>query len=173
MVGSIAMAHTTVPETYGAIMSASMAPYLGTDFETLKHAYRKDGYLYSAVEEALNGVGVHSFGFFCEGFNGIGTKVAVNQPAAIGVDKGVVVRVPAMDVHALGPLVLGYRTSTLSYSDTYTAIQTGVVDGWHSRSPESELPVLPRCGELFLLLHDEPGSHADLYQQGYLRVSAA
>ena len=66
MVGSIAMAHTTVPETYGAIMSASMAPYLGTDFETLKHAYRKDGYLYSAVEEALNGVGVHSFGFFCE-----------------------------------------------------------------------------------------------------------
>ena len=135
MVGSIAMAHTTVPETYGAIMSASMAPYLGTDFETLKHAYRKDGYLYSAVEEALNGVGVHSFGFFCEGFNGIGTKVAVNQPAAIGVDKGVVVRVPAMDVHALGPLVLGYRTSTLSYSDTYTAIQTGVVDGWHSGPP--------------------------------------
>lgn len=135
MVGSIDMAHITVPETYGAVMTASMTPYLATDFESLKKVFSKDGYLYGEVEKTLQPLGVHSFGFFCEGFNGVGVNKALADPAGVGSDKGVTVRVPGMDVHALAPKALGFRTSTISYSDTYTAIQTGVVDGWHAGPP--------------------------------------
>lgn len=135
MVGSIDMAHITVPETYGAVMTASMTPYLATDFDSLKKVYSKDGFLYGEVEKTLQPLGVHSFGFFCEGFNGVGVNKALTDPAGIGSDKGVTVRVPGMDVHALAPKALGFRTSTISYSDTYTAIQTGVVEGWHAGPP--------------------------------------
>lgn len=135
MVGSIEMAHTSIPETYGAVMAASMNPYLGTDFDTLKKAYRKDGFLYSQVSDAMNSVGVHTFGFFCEGFNGVATNKEINAPAEVGVDKGVIVRVPTLDTFTLPIQLLGFRTSTIAYADTYTAIQTGVVDGWHGGPP--------------------------------------
>lgn len=135
MVGSIAMAHTSVPETYGTVMAASMCPYVGTDFETLRKAYRKDGYLYNTVSLAMSNVGIKTFGFFCEGFNGVGTDVEVNNPASVGVDKGVIVRIPALDTFSLPMKTLGFRTSTIAYADTYTAIQTGVVDGWHGGPP--------------------------------------
>lgn len=130
MVGSIDMAHTTPVETYNSKMSASMLPYLGSSYEELSRMYDPDNYLFQQISEAQDKIGLHFLGFFCEGFNGFGMKTALKDPATPGTDKGVVVRSPGATIYSKGAKGLGFRTSSIAYSDTYTAIQTGVVDGW-------------------------------------------
>ncbi|NMA49175.1 MAG: TRAP transporter substrate-binding protein DctP [Tissierellia bacterium] len=130
MVGSIDMAHITAVETYDARMSGSMLPYLGSNYEELKKAYDPNNYLYKTVFESAQELGIRTFGFFCEGFSGVGVNKPLENANIPNADKGVVVRVPGLDNFAVGITELGFRTSTIAYSDTYTSIQTGVVDGW-------------------------------------------
>ena len=90
MMGTIDMAHTTAVETYDARMSGSMLPYLGSSFEELAKAYDHDYYLYTTVSEVALGLGFRTFGFYCEGFTGVGTSYAVSDPATPGVKKGAI-----------------------------------------------------------------------------------
>lgn len=135
MMGTIDMAHTTAVETYDARMSGSMLPYLGSSFEELAVAYDHDNYLYKTVFEVAQGLGIRTFGFYCEGFTGVGTSYAVNDPATPGAKKGAIVRVPGLDNFALAAKDLGFDGSTIAYADTYTAIQTGTVAGWVGGPP--------------------------------------
>lgn len=130
MVGTIDMAHTTSVETYDSRMTASMLPYLASGYDELKVAYAPDNYLYQQVYEAGQSLGIHVFGFFCEGFNGVGTTKELAAPGDPNSDKGVMLRTPMLDVYSLSAQALGFRTSSMPYSDTYTALQTSVVDGW-------------------------------------------
>lgn len=135
IMGTIDMAHTSMVETYDARMSGSMLPYLGSNFEELGVAYDPDNYLYKTVFEIGKGIGIHTFGFYCEGFSGIGTGPEVTDPAIPGAEKTAIVRVPGLDAFALPARALGYTTSTIAYSDTYTAIQTNTVQGWVGGPP--------------------------------------
>jgi len=130
MLGTIEMAHISPVESYDNRVSATMIPYLGTDYETLLRAYRRDGYLFSQVEEALGHLDIRLMGIFCEGYNGVGTTTPIQNAATVGADKGVIIRSPMMDTYALDLMNLGFRVSSMPFSDTYTAAQTGVVQGW-------------------------------------------
>ncbi len=135
MVGTIDMAHITAVETYDARMSGSMLPYLGSNYEELKKAYDPEGYLYKTVFDVAQGLGLRTFGFYCEGFSGVGAGPEVTNPAVPGADKGAIVRVPGVDAFAIPARELGFVTSTIAYSDTYTAIQTNTVQGWVGGPP--------------------------------------
>lgn len=135
MIGTIDMAHISAVETYDARMSGSMLPYLGSNYEELRKAYSPDNYLFQTVSETALKQGLHTFGFFCEGFSGTATNRPVKDPDVSNVDKGCIVRVPSLDNFALAEKQLGFRTSTIAYSDTYTAIQTGTVDGTCAMPP--------------------------------------
>lgn len=135
MVGTIDMAHTTMVETYDARMSGSMLPYLGSNYDELKKAYDPEGYLYNTVFEIGQSMGIRTFGFYCEGFSGVGAGPEVTNAAVPGAEKGAIVRVPGVDTFALSARDLGFVTSTIAYSDTYTAIQTNTVQGWVGGPP--------------------------------------
>lgn len=135
MIGTIDMAHISAVETYDSRMSGSMLPYLGSSYEELAKAYAPDNYLFQTVAETALKQGLHTFGFFCEGFSGTATNAPVKNPDVSGADKDCIVRVPSLDNFALAEKQLGFRTSTIAYSDTYTAIQTGTVDGTCAMPP--------------------------------------
>jgi len=135
MMGTIDMCHITAVETYDAKMSGSMLPYLGSSYEELEKAYDIDNYLYKTVFDTAQQLGMRTFGFYCEGFSGIGVNTALTNANAPLEDKGVIVRIPGLDNWALSAKNLGFRTSTIAYSDTYTAIQTGTVNGWVGGPP--------------------------------------
>lgn len=130
MLGTIEMAHITPVESYDSRVSAAMIPYLGTTYDELLKAYARDGYLFGQVKEALGAIGIELMGICPEGYNGIGTMTELQTPAAPGVDKGIVIRTPMLDIFALSGIDLGFRVSSMPYADTYTAMQTGVVGGW-------------------------------------------
>jgi len=130
MLGSVDMAHISVNEAYDSRLLGTFLPYLATGYEQLESIYSPDAYLFKTMHEIESGIGIELMGFFCEGFDGVGTDVELKDPAVVGAEKGALIRVPAMDTFMQSNLVLGFRTSTIPYSDTYTSIQTGVVDGW-------------------------------------------
>ena len=135
MMGTIEMCHITAPENYDPRLASSMLPYLGSNYDELRKAYNRDGILFQNVYEAAQNLNIHTFGIFCEGFSGFGTSVEVKNPEVSNVDKDTLVRVPSLDCFALPTRRLGFRTSTIAYSDTYTAIQTGTVNGWMGGPP--------------------------------------
>lgn len=135
MMGTIEMCHISAPDNYDPRMAASMLPYLGSNYDELKKAYDRDGVLFQGVYEAAQKSGIHTFGIFCEGFSGIGSALPIENAGISNTDKGILVRVPSLDNFALAARRLGFRTSTIAYVDTYTAIQTGTVNGWEGGPP--------------------------------------
>lgn len=135
MMGTIEMCHISAPDNYDPKLAASMLPYLGSNYDELRKAYDRDGVLFRAVYDAAQKYGIHSFGIFCEGFSGIGSALPLENANTSNTDKGVLVRVPSLDGFALSARRLGFRTSTIAYVDTYTAIQTGTVNGWEGGPP--------------------------------------
>lgn len=129
MVGTIDVAHITPVETYDSRVSASMIPYLSFNYDQLLEVYAEDGYLFTQVSEALSNLGIHLSGIFCEGFNGIGSMSELTNPTTPGADKGIICRSPMTNVYSLSLQDMGFRVSSIAYSDTYTAMQTGVVGG--------------------------------------------
>ena len=129
MLGSVDVAHISPVESYDARVSATMLPYLAFDYDTLLEVYSEGSFLRSELTDALSGLGIHLGGIFCEGFNGIGTMQELSDAGTPGAEKGCVIRSPMMDVYSLELIDLGFRVSSMPYSDTYTAMQTGVVAG--------------------------------------------
>ncbi len=129
MVGTIDVAHITPVETYDSRVSASMIPYLSFNYDQLLQVYAEDGYLFTQVSDALSNLGIHLSGIFCEGFNGVGSMSELTNPTTPGADKGIICRSPMTNVYSLCLQDMGFRVSSIAYSDTYTAMQTGVVGG--------------------------------------------
>ncbi|MGO5050119.1 hypothetical protein [Dysosmobacter sp. Sow4_B12] len=65
----------------------------------------------------------------------MGVASELTNANVAGQPKGATVRVPGLDNFALPAKELGFNTSTIAYSDTYTAIQTGTVTGWVGGPP--------------------------------------
>jgi len=130
MMGSVEMAHISTNSTYDVRLLGSFLPYLATGYDQLGKVYSPDEYLFQTLHEIEAGLGIELMGIFCEGFDGVGTDVELTNAAVVGAEKGALIRVPAMDTFAECNIALGFRTSTIPYSDTYTSIQTGIVDGW-------------------------------------------
>lgn len=129
MVGSLDMAHISPVESYDSRVSGTMLPYLAFDYETLLQVYAEGSFLYTEISDALNNLGIRLGGIFCEGFNGIGVMQELEGANTAGVEKGCIIRSPMLDVYSLEMQDLGFRVSSLPYSDTYTSMQTGVVAG--------------------------------------------
>lgn len=130
MIGSIEMAHISTDESYDARLLGGFLPYLSTGYGQLPRVYGPDSYLFKTMKDDIyQNLGIEFMGFFCEGFDGVGTQKVINSPADIGVDKGVVIRVPGMQTFIEANLMLGFRESSIPFSDTYTALQTGLVEG--------------------------------------------
>ncbi len=129
MLGTVDIAHISPVESYDSRVSATMLPYLAFDYDTLLEVYSEGSFLRSELEDALNQLGIHLGGIFCEGFNGIGVMQTLENANVPGAEKGCIIRSPMLDVYSLELMDLGFRVSSMPYSDTYTAMQTGVVAG--------------------------------------------
>ncbi|MDR2301874.1 MAG: TRAP transporter substrate-binding protein DctP [Deltaproteobacteria bacterium] len=135
MMGTIDMAHGTAPESHDTRIAAGFLPYLSRDYDELSRVFAPDSFLSTIMSELMEAQGLKFFGFYCEGFSGTGLIKPAKDPAVPGADKGVLVRVPALDGFKFATEYLGYRTSTLPYADVFAAIQTRVVDGWVGGPP--------------------------------------
>ena len=97
-------------------------------YDDAKKVFVPGAWLPNKLNELSSALGVRLIGSYIEGMIGIGSAKPVKDPLNPKVDKGVLTRVPNMDVYSLAAKAMGYRTITIPWSDVYQSMQTGVCD---------------------------------------------
>lgn len=112
---------------YDERLGVLFTPYMVTSWEEAFEAYKPGGWVNEMLGGIFGDLGIRFFGPWPEGFNGIASagKYAMTPEEA----KDLKIRVPAMFPMAESVQALGYQTATIDWSEVFTAIQTGVVDG--------------------------------------------
>ncbi len=127
--GTIDMSCISVPSQFDPRMELIYINGFASDYEDLKKVFAQDGWMFKKMNEFNERLGVKLLGFFVEGMIGTGTTKPVKEPLNPEVNKGVLIRVPGMDVYKLAADAMGYNSVGIPYADVYQAIQTGVAEG--------------------------------------------
>ena len=130
--GTIDMGLFTVYGTYDIINEINFTCFLTNNLDEFREVYAPGGFIYDTLEKVQADRGVKLIGFWPSGYLGLGFA-KLSEGADVLFDptapKAELLRVPGMDTMLASAQALGYKTTTINYSDVYTALQTGVCDG--------------------------------------------
>ena len=127
IMGDIDMMLTWPMTSYDKRIGVIFAPYMILNWEDALAAFKPGGWMNKILDELFSELGLKFFGAWPEGFNGIGTRG--KYATTIEGAKGMKVRTPPAFPWADTIQTMGYQTADIAWTELYTAIQTGVVDG--------------------------------------------
>ena len=137
MMGSIDMACQAISSEYDPRLNMCYIPYLYDDYEAFVKVYSPGSNCYEMMSGMFNDLGLELLGCvplgYCEYW------LAKDDPNFLDVDaaKSLLIRVPAIDTNRLEATSLGFNTVTIPFADLYTALQTGLCDGWQGSTAMS------------------------------------
>lgn len=130
--GSIEMALITIPSQFDRNLELPYIPYLAKDWNEARRIYSTESFLFKEMDQINEKLGVKLLAFQPAGFGGLGMNKlpasGLQDPASDKSD--VLIRVPPLAVFAEPIKDSGFKSVSIPWSDTYSAIQTGVADGW-------------------------------------------
>ena len=128
-VGAIDMA--TQPAATGADrrMQISSFPYLANGWDQAREIYGPGGVVRETMAELYAEQGITMLAAYPVYFGGISLNTDPVNPGDPSQSNGIKVRVPGIKSFQLTGEALGYIPSPIPFSEAFTAIQTGVVDG--------------------------------------------
>ncbi|VFQ46732.1 TRAP transporter substrate-binding protein DctP [Desulfoluna butyratoxydans] len=133
--GTIDAAHIWIPSQDDPRLNTGDLPYIARDYGELRKIFAPDAFIPMQVGTLLDKKNVTFFGYYTEGFMGVGTTGEAKNLRSLGTDKGVVVSISDSAAVKTGMEALGFRTTALPYSDVLAALKAGVVDGWVGGPP--------------------------------------
>jgi TRAP-type C4-dicarboxylate transport system substrate-binding protein len=103
------------------------APYMVTSWEEALVAYQPGGWVNGTLNSVFADLGIRYYGAWPEGFAGVATRgeYALDIESA----SGLMVRTPPFFPIPQTLQAMGYQTASIDWSEVFTSIQTGVVDG--------------------------------------------
>lgn len=104
--------------------------FLAKDYDEARKLFSTNGFISRKTDELNATKGVKFFGFNVEGFGGLGMVKKPVEPLNPEINKKLLIRTSPNDVLKFTLESMKYRTVTIPWSDLYTAMQTGVCDGW-------------------------------------------
>jgi TRAP-type C4-dicarboxylate transport system substrate-binding protein len=140
--GTIDMALISVPSQFDPRMELVYINGFVKSYDDIKKAFKPNGWIATKMDEFHTHLGVKFLGFNVEGMIGLGSTKPVREPLNPSVNKGVLTRVPFMEVYKTGVEAMGYKTISLPYADIYQSMQTGVCDAVSSIPPALAYTVL-------------------------------
>lgn len=105
------------------------APYIVENWDQAFETFKSGGILIDEMAALLEENNIKFLGTYPLYFGGIALMKEPISPADPTVSKGIKIRVPAMKSYELSAQALGYQATPLAFSDTFTALQTGIVEG--------------------------------------------
>lgn len=138
MTGDIDMCLGTIVSTYNPGFDALSLPFLATSYEDYAKVYAPGSFMYDYISGLCAENGVTLLGFFNTGFNGIGAQKLPTEDFKTLNDnskKDTLLRVPPILAYQRTVEAMNYRTTSIPYADLYSALQSGVADGWIGGSP--------------------------------------
>jgi TRAP-type C4-dicarboxylate transport system substrate-binding protein len=136
MMGSVDMGQVNLPSEYDVRLEAHSIPYIVKGYGDIPKIFSYDSNFSQTFKEILAQKDIEFFGFNVIGLIGVGSKVKPENPFDPKADKKILIRVPPMKVYQLSAKALNYRTTTINWADIYSAMQTGVCDGWIGGTPD-------------------------------------
>ena len=128
-VGAIDMAVQPAATAAERKMQISSFPYLAENWEQARKIYGPGGPVRKAMEELFAKQDITMLAAYPVYFGGIALNRDAVSPGDPDADKGVKVRVPGIKSFQLLAEEIGYIPSPIPFSEAFTAVQTGVVDG--------------------------------------------
>lgn len=139
IMGTIDMGCISPSDNINPLMNAAQIPALAATYEGMAKICGDGGFVSDLCISEIEKLDLVCPGLFFNGMSGIATIKPVVEPANAEVDKGLIVRTPALITWQAGIEGLGFRTSALPYSDIFSSIQTGVIDGYGGGMPHTAL----------------------------------
>jgi len=128
-VGAVDMALQPIATAADKRLQIGLLPYLATDWDSAKRVFGKGSKLRQAIEDLYAKQDIKVLAAYPVYFGGISlNKPPVNAGQA-DAKKGLKLRVPPIKSFQLLADSIGYIGSPLPFSEAFTAVQTGVVDG--------------------------------------------
>nr|WP_261396740.1 TRAP transporter substrate-binding protein DctP [Halomonas sp. DP5Y7-2] len=125
--GNVDMMLTWPHTSYDERLSVLHLPYLSTSWEEALSTYGRDGWLTQVADPIFSDMGLHYLGPFPEGFGGVATRGSY----ATTYEQARKIKVRSQPIFPLPKTIqaLGFQAVPIDWSEVYTSIQTGVVDG--------------------------------------------
>lgn len=133
--GTIDMAQISVNTAFDQKLLLNCATFMARSWPEAKKIYAKNSWLYNKLDQLHGANGVKFLGFEATGMSGLGFRKKPVDPINPNIKQKALVRNPPNDLARYSLEALGYTAVTLPYADVYTAMQTGVIDGWYGGTP--------------------------------------
>lgn len=127
--GTIEMASISFPSQFDNRMDLIYVHGYTSSYQQVAKVYDPNGWFFSKMDEFNRNLGVKLLGMYLEGMVGMGTVKELKDPLDPTVDKGVLLRIPNMDVFKTALEGAKFRTISIPFADVYQSMQTGVCDG--------------------------------------------
>ncbi len=127
--GDIEMQLAPAGTSVDKAMGLASAPYLCATWDEAREMFKKGSKLTNATEEMFAEQGIKLLAGYPKYFGGIALAVEPESPGDATVDKGIKIRVPAIKSYELTAGSLGFIATPIAYSEAFTSMQTGIVDG--------------------------------------------
>lgn len=128
--GTIDMGLISVPSQFDTRLEVTYLHYLAMNYDEARKIYARGSVLFNAMDKLHNALDVKFLGFNVEGFGGLGLAKKPDNMRSATADKGILLRVPPMAVFKQTADDEGFKTISVPFAELYTALQTGVADGW-------------------------------------------
>ncbi|MFV0662262.1 TRAP transporter substrate-binding protein DctP [Denitromonas sp.] len=128
-VGAVDMALQPVATGVNKRLQIGALPYLATDWPSAKRVFGKGSPLRAAMEDLYAKQDITVLAAYPVYFGGISLNKPPVSPGDPDAKKGLKLRVPPIKSFQLLADSIGYIGSPLPFSEAFTAVQTGVVDG--------------------------------------------
>lgn len=128
-VGAVDMAVQPAATAASRKMQITYFPYVAANWEEARVAYGPGGAIYEAMKGLYAKQDITMLAAYPVYFGGVALNTDAVSPGNPNIDKGIKVRVPGIKSFQLTSDALGYISSPIPFSEAFTAVQTGVVDG--------------------------------------------
>lgn len=128
-VGAIDMAVQPASASVDRKLQLATFPYIASNWEQARELYATGGPIADVVKELLEKQGIAVLATYPVYFGGISLNRDAVSPGDPSVKNGIKVRVPGIKSFQLTGDALGYISTPIPFSEAFTAVQTGVVDG--------------------------------------------
>lgn len=128
--GEIEMQLATLSTTVDSTLQVAIAPNLVANWEEAKQLYNsEDGVLNQYLSDRLEEQNIKLLAVYPQYFGSIFLADEANEPKNPESSKDIKVRVPSMNTFEAYGEGLGFIVTPLPITETFTSLQTGVVDG--------------------------------------------
>lgn len=128
--GAIDMAMQPFASTSDRRFAIGWFPYIFTSYEKVEEATSRGGFVYDIVDNIIADQGMTLLGVYGVGMGGASFTKDVENPADTEIKRNLKVRLwPGGVTHRHMIERMGFNSATMPYSELFTGLQTGVVDG--------------------------------------------